>query len=41
MREHRALGHRTMLITGALDVVVDPLRPLFDEVVCATLGDAA
>ena len=38
VRQHRALGHRTMLITGALDFVVDPLRPLFDEVVCATLG---
>jgi len=38
VRQHRALGHRTMLITGALDVVVDPLRPLFDEVVCASLG---
>ena len=38
VRQHRALGHRTMLITGALDFVVDPLRPLFDEVVCARLG---
>jgi len=38
VREHRALGHRTMLITGALDFVVDPLRPLFDEVVCASLS---
>ncbi|HEY2428110.1 MAG TPA: HAD-IB family phosphatase [Acidimicrobiales bacterium] len=38
VREHRALGHRTMLITGALDVVVGPLRPLFDEVVCASLS---
>lgn len=37
VRQHRALGHRTMLITGALDFVVDPLRPLFDEVVCARL----
>ena len=37
VREHRARGHRTMLITGALDFVVDPLRPLFDEVVCARL----
>ena len=26
-----------MLITGALDFVVDPLRPPFDEVVCARL----
>ena len=32
---HRALGHRTLLITGALDFVVEPLRPLFDEIVCA------
>jgi phosphoserine phosphatase/nucleoside-diphosphate-sugar epimerase len=39
VREHRALGHRTLLITGAL--VVDPLRPLFDEVVCARLGRRA
>jgi len=38
VRAHRALGHRTVLITGALDFVVDPLRPLFDEVVCAALG---
>jgi HAD superfamily phosphoserine phosphatase-like hydrolase len=38
VRQHRALGHRTMLITGALDFVVDPLRPLFDEVICARLG---
>ena len=28
-----------MLITGALDFVVEPLRPLFDEVVCARLGE--
>jgi len=38
VREHRALGHRTVLITGALDVVIAPLRPLFDDVVCAQLG---
>lgn len=35
VRRHRALGHRTVLITGALDVVVEPLAPLFDDVVCA------
>ena len=39
VREHRALGHKTLLITGALDVVIEPLRPLFDEVVCARLGE--
>ena len=38
VREHRALGHRTLLITGALDFVVAPLRPLFDDVVCASLA---
>ena len=37
VREHRALGHKTLLITGALDFVVAPLAPLFDEMVCATL----
>jgi len=37
VREHRALGHRTMLITGALDFAVEGLRPLFDEIVSAKL----
>jgi HAD superfamily phosphoserine phosphatase-like hydrolase len=39
VRQHRALGHRTILITGALDLVVEPLRPLFDDIVCAHLGE--
>ena len=38
VREHRALGHRTLLITGALDFVVEPLRPLFDDIVAGHLG---
>jgi alcohol-forming fatty acyl-CoA reductase len=38
VREHRRLGHRTLLVTGALDFVVAPLRPLFDDVVCARMG---
>ena len=38
VREHRALGHRTLLITGALDFVVKPLIPLFDDIVCASLA---
>ncbi|HEY3141224.1 MAG TPA: HAD-IB family hydrolase, partial [Acidimicrobiales bacterium] len=41
VREHRALGHRTLLITGALDVAIGPLRPLFDDVVCASLDRRA
>ena len=37
VREHRRLGHRTLLITGALDFVVEPLRPLFDDIVAAEM----
>jgi fatty acyl-CoA reductase len=37
VREHRRLGHRTVLITGALDFAIGPLRPLFDDAVCARL----
>ena len=39
VREHRRLGHRTVLLTGALDFVIEPLRPLFDDVVAATLDE--
>ncbi len=40
VREHRRRGHRTVLVTGALDFVVAPFRPLFDDVVSAHLdGD--
>jgi HAD superfamily hydrolase (TIGR01490 family) len=35
IREHRAAGHRTVLVTGALEPFVSPLRPLFDDVVAA------
>jgi alcohol-forming fatty acyl-CoA reductase len=43
VREHRALGHRTVLITGALEFVVRPLAPLFDDIVAAemTIRDGA
>ncbi|HEX4902932.1 MAG TPA: HAD-IB family phosphatase, partial [Acidimicrobiales bacterium] len=37
VREHRALGHRTVLITGALDVAIKPIMPLFDDVICAEM----
>jgi HAD superfamily hydrolase (TIGR01490 family) len=37
VREHRAAGHRTVLITGALDVFTRPIAPLFDEVLAARL----
>jgi len=38
VREHRRLGHRTVLITGALDFAVAPLRPLFDDIVAPSLA---
>jgi HAD superfamily hydrolase (TIGR01490 family) len=38
VRHHRALGHKTILITGALDFVVKPLAPLFDEIIAAKMG---
>ncbi|MBA3287688.1 MAG: HAD-IB family phosphatase, partial [Acidimicrobiia bacterium] len=38
VREHRRLGHRTILITGALDFAVDGLRPLFDEIIAAEMS---
>ena len=41
LRAHRAAGHRTVLITGAVDVLVRPLQPLFDVVVAAELAIGA
>ena len=38
IREHRAAGHRTILITAAAEPFVQPLAPLFDEVVAAKLA---
>ncbi|MFN0025617.1 MAG: HAD-IB family hydrolase [Acidimicrobiales bacterium] len=38
VREHRAAGHRTVLITGALDFIIDPLRPLFDDIIAAEMS---
>jgi len=38
VREHRRAGHRTVLITGALDFVIEPLRPLFDDVLVAEMS---
>ncbi|TQL55108.1 HAD-IB family hydrolase [Subtercola boreus] len=33
IRKHREAGHRTVLVTGAIDVLVEPFVTLFDEVV--------
>lgn len=37
VRAHRTAGHRTVLITGALDFVVKPLAPLFDDIISTSL----
>ena len=37
VRKHRAAGHRTILITGTIDMLVQPLAGLFDEVVASRL----
>jgi fatty acyl-CoA reductase len=37
IRAHRAAGHRTVLITGTIDLLVEPLAPLFDEVVAGQM----
>jgi HAD superfamily hydrolase (TIGR01490 family) len=37
VRKHRAAGHRTILITGTIDILVEPLAGLFDEVVASRL----
>ncbi len=38
VRAHREMGHKTLLITGALDFVIEPLRPLFDDIISAEMG---
>jgi len=37
VRAHRAAGHQTVLITGALDFIVRNLDPLFDDIICPEL----
>jgi HAD superfamily hydrolase (TIGR01490 family) len=37
IRRHRAAGHRTVLITGAIDVLVESLSGLFDEVIASRM----
>jgi HAD superfamily hydrolase (TIGR01490 family) len=38
IREHKAAGHRTILITGAIRPLTRPLEPLFDEIIAADLA---
>jgi fatty acyl-CoA reductase len=38
IREHRAAGHTTILITGVVEPLTRPIQPLFDVIVAAELG---
>jgi HAD superfamily hydrolase (TIGR01490 family) len=38
IREHKAAGHSTILITGAVRPLTRPLEPLFDKIVAAELA---
>jgi fatty acyl-CoA reductase len=37
LAEHRAAGHRTVLVTGSIDTLTTPLAHLFDDVVASTM----
>lgn len=37
LEEHRAAGHRTVLVTGSPDLLVSPVAGLFDEVVASRM----
>ena len=41
LREHRAAGHTTILMTGAIRPLTRPLEPLFDVIVASELGTDA
>ncbi|HEV3476850.1 MAG TPA: HAD-IB family hydrolase [Rubrobacteraceae bacterium] len=39
LREHKERGHRVVLLSGALDFLLDPLKDLADDVLCASLQE--
>ncbi len=41
VRAHRASGHHTVLVTGALSFIVEPIAPLFDEVIALDMPATA
>ena len=40
VREHRAAGHRTVLLTGSIGTLASPVAALFDEVVASEMHEA-
>jgi HAD superfamily hydrolase (TIGR01490 family) len=39
VQEHRDAGHRTILVTGTIDLMVEPFTPFFDEVVAGRMHE--
>jgi HAD superfamily hydrolase (TIGR01490 family) len=39
VKAHRDAGHRTILVTGSIDLMVAPLAPYFDEVVAGRMHE--
>jgi len=39
VQEHRAAGHRTILVTGTIDLMVEPFVPYFDEIVAGRMHE--
>jgi alcohol-forming fatty acyl-CoA reductase len=39
VQAHRDAGHRTVLVTGSIDVLVEPLRPYFDDIVAGRMHE--
>jgi len=39
VQAHRDAGHRTILVTGTIDLMVSPLAPFFDEVIAGRMHE--
>jgi fatty acyl-CoA reductase len=39
LREHKAAGHRVVLLSGAVDFLLEPMQDLADDVLCARLTE--
>jgi HAD superfamily hydrolase (TIGR01490 family) len=38
LKDHKAAGHRVVLLSGALDFLLEPMKDLADDVLCSTLA---
>jgi HAD superfamily hydrolase (TIGR01490 family) len=38
LKDHKAAGHRVVLLSGALDFLLEPMNDLADDVLCSTLA---